>query len=160
MGVLVQGNTASHIFLLFVHGGPGTSSLFYNGDYISQNLEDKYALVYLDQRNAGSSQGNFNAGDLSLGQMTEDLGKAIRVIKIRYGAGSEVFLLGHSFGGLLTTAFLSVKSNESMVNGWIFVDGSHNYPLNDSLTRDMLIQVGNTNIAQKQNPAKWEKMVD
>ena len=35
MRVLVEGNTASKAILLFVHGGPGSSSNFYNTDYIS-----------------------------------------------------------------------------------------------------------------------------
>ena len=58
MRLLVEGNTASKTFLIFVHGGPGSSSYFYNTDYISQNIENKYAVVYWDQRNAGGSQGN------------------------------------------------------------------------------------------------------
>jgi pimeloyl-ACP methyl ester carboxylesterase len=53
MHVLVAGNTAVKTFIVFVHGGPGISSLFYRTDYIRKNIEDKYAIVYWDQRNAG-----------------------------------------------------------------------------------------------------------
>jgi len=160
MRVLVEGNTSSHTFLLFVHGGPGSSSYLYNTDYISQNIENKYAVVYWDQRNAGASQGNSNGGHLNLPQMTEDLKKVIQLIKSRYGQGSGIFILGHSFGGLLTASFITTGNNQSMVKGWIFADGSHNYPLNDTLTRQMLLTVGQQQIVLNKNISSWKTIVD
>src|SRR5450631_457633 len=85
MRVFVEGNTASHIFILIIHGGPGVSSYFYDTKYISKHLGDKYAMVYWDQRNAGASQGTSNGKDLHLGIMVEDLKKVIEVLKFRYG---------------------------------------------------------------------------
>jgi len=160
MRLLVEGNTLSHTFLIFVHGGPGSSSYFYNTDYISQNIEDKYAVVYWDQRNAGASQGNSNGDHLNLPQMTEDLRKVIQLIKSRYGQGSGIFILGHSFGGLLTASFMTADDNQSMVKGWIFADGSHNYPLNDTLTRQMLMTVGQQQIALNRNTGGWKTIVE
>jgi len=160
MRVLVEGNTSSHTFLIFVHGGPGLSSFFYNTDYISQNIENKYAVVYWDQRNAGASQGNSNGDHLNLVQMTDDLKKLIQLIKSRYGQDSGIFILGHSFGGLLTTSFMTTRNNQSMVKGWIFADGSHNYPLNDTLTQQMLLTVGQQQIALNKNVSSWKPIVD
>jgi pimeloyl-ACP methyl ester carboxylesterase len=160
MRVLVEGNTASQVFLIFVHGGPGTSSYGYHTDYISQNIEDKYACVYWDQRDAGASQGNSNGASLNLTQMTEDLKKVIQVLKKRYGQNSGVFILGHSFGGLLTASFMTTADYQSMVKGWIFLDGSHNYPLNDTVTRQMLLTVGLQQIALNKNIEKWNPIID
>ena len=160
MRLLVEGNTLSHTFLIFVHGGPGSSSYFYNTDYISQNIENKYAVVYWDQRNAGASQGNANGDHLNLPQMTDDLKKVIQLIKSRYGQNSGVFILGHSFGGLLTASFMTTGDNQSMVKGWIFADGSHNYPLNDTLTRQMLLTVGQQQLALKRNTVNWKNIID
>ncbi len=160
MRLLVEGNTSSHTFLLFVHGGPGSSSYFYNTDYISQNVENKYAVVYWDQRNAGGSQGNSNGDQLNLPQMTEDLKKVIQLIKYRYGQNSNIFILGHSFGGLLTASFMTTGDYQSMVKGWILADGSHNYPLNDTLTRQMLLTVGQQQIALNKNVSGWKTIVD
>lgn len=160
MRLLVEGNTSSHTFLIFVHGGPGSSSYFYNTDYISQNIENKYAVVYWDQRNAGASQGNSNGDHLNLPQMTEDLKKVIQLIKYRYGQGSAVFILGHSFGGLLTASFMTTENNQSLVKGWIFADGSDNYPLNDSLTRQMLLTIGQQQVASNKNVDKWKVIID
>lgn len=160
MRILVEGNTESKTFLIFVHGGPGNGSYFYNTDYISQNIENKYAAVYWDQRNAGASQGNSNVDELNLPVMTDDLKKVIQLIKYRYGQDSGIFILGHSFGGLLTASFMTTGNNQSLVKGWIFANGSHNYPLNDTLTRQMLLSVGNKQIDLNKNTVKWKAIVD
>jgi pimeloyl-ACP methyl ester carboxylesterase len=160
MPVLVEGNTRSNTFLLFVHGGPGSSGCFFNTDYISQNIEDKYACVYWDERNAGASQGNNNGKNLHLSQMTDDLKKVILVLKHRYGQDAAIFILGHSFGGLLTTSFMTTADNQSMVKGWIYADGAHNYPLNDTLTRQKLMTFGEQQIASNTNVGKWTPVVN
>src|SRR5664280_2926061 len=95
MRVLVQGNTASKTFILFIHGGPGISSYFYDTKYINKNIGDKYAIVYWDQRNAGASQGTVNGGNLHLDQMADDLKKVIEVLKFRYGPVSYTHLRAH-----------------------------------------------------------------
>ena len=159
MRILVEGNTLSHTFLIIVHGGPGTGSYVYDTDYITKNIENKYAVVYWDQRDAGASQGNSNANNLNLPQMTDDLKKVIELIKSRYGENSGVFILGHSFGGLLTASFMTTGQNQSMVKGWIMVDGSHNYPLNDTLTRQMLLKVGTQQIGINKHVSDWQPVI-
>jgi pimeloyl-ACP methyl ester carboxylesterase len=159
MRVLVQGNTASKTFILFIHGGPGVSSYFYDTKYISKNIGDKYAIVYWDQRNAGASQGTVNGGNLHLEQMVEDLKKVIEVLKFRYGQDMSLFLLAHSFGGLIAADFISKSGYQNMINGFIDVDGSHNYPLNDTLTRQALLKEGNYQISQNRNISNWSPIV-
>src|SRR5450759_4889762 len=127
MRVLVEGNTASNTFILIIHGGPGASSYLYDTKYISRNLGDKYAMVYWDQRNAGASQGTVNGGNLHLEQMVEDLKKVIQVLKTRYGQNMSLFLVGHSFGGLIAAYFITRPDLQLMIKGLINVDGSHNY---------------------------------
>lgn len=159
MRVLVEGNTLSNNFILVIHGGPGGSSYVYNTDYISENLEDKCAMVYWDQRNAGASQGGSNGKYLHLDQMVEDLKKVIEVLKYRYGQDMNLFLLGHSFGGLIAADFVSRPGYQKMIKGLINVDGSHNYPLNDSLTRGMLLETGPAQVAQNEHVKQWEKII-
>ena len=156
MRVLVDGNTASKTFILIIHGGPGAGAFFYNTKYISKNLEDNFALVYWDQRNAGASQGSSNGGNLHLDQMVDDLKKVIKVLKFRYGNDISLFLLGHSFGGMIAADFVTGSGNQDMIRGLINVDGSHNYPLNDTLTRKMLLSVGQYEISQNRNAGKWQ----
>jgi len=159
MRVLVQGNTASKTFILFIHGGPGVSSYFYDTKYISQNIGDKYAIVYWDQRNAGASQGTSNGGNLHLDQMVEDLKKVIEVLKFRYGQDMSLFLLGHSFGGLIAADFITRPGYQNMIKGLIDVDGSHNYPLNDTLTRQALLTERNYQVLQKRNVDEWQPII-
>jgi len=159
MRVLVEGNTASNTFILIIHGGPGASSYFYDTKYISKNIGDKYAVIYWDQRNAGASQGTSNGGNLHLDQMVDDLKKVIEVLKFRYGQQISLFLVGHSFGGLLATDFLISSDYQNLIKGWINVDGSHNYPLNDTLTRQMLLNVGQYQISKKRYVNKWQPIV-
>lgn len=159
MRVLVEGNTRSKTFLVFVHGF-GANALFYNTDYISNHIEDKYACVYWDQRNAGASQGNSNGSHFNLNQFTDDLKKLIAVLKYRYGQNINIFILGHSFGGLITSSFMTTDNNQSLVKGWIFTNGSHNFPLNDSLTRLMLLDYGQQQIALDKNVDKWTPIIE
>jgi pimeloyl-ACP methyl ester carboxylesterase len=160
MRVLVKGNTASNIYILVIHGGPGASSYFYDTNYISQNIGDKFAMVYWDQRNAGASQGTDNGTYLHLDQMVEDLKKVIEVIKYRYGAGISLYLLGHSFGGLIAADFITRPGNQDMIKGLINVDGSHNYPLNDTLTRQALLSEAHYQTSLGKNADKWQPIID
>ncbi len=160
MRVLVGGNTESKTIIVFVHGGPGMSSYFFRTNYISDHLEDKYAIAYWDQRNAGASQGNWNEDELNLNQMVEDLKKVIQVLKYRYGSDVSVFLMGHSFGGLLTSAFITKFDYQTMIKGLIDADGAHNYPLNDSLTRNMLIRVGELQVALNNYTSQWNNILN
>ncbi len=160
MRVDVQGNTASGTFILIIHGGPGVSSYFYDTRYITNHIGDKYAMVYWDQRNAGASQGTNNGKDLHLGVMVEDLKKVIEVLKYRYGKDISIFLVGHSFGGLIAADFITTPGYQKMIKGLINVDGSHNYPLNDTLTRQMLLSYGKREILLKRNENKWIPIVN
>lgn len=160
MRVLVEGNTDSKVILLFVHGGPGSSSYFYNTEYISRHIEDKYAVAYWDQRNAGASQGNNNADNFNLTVMTEDLEKVIQVLRRRYGNDISVFLLAHSFGGMLTTSFVTKSNNQNLIKGWIYCSASHNYPLNDEFTRMALMNYANQEIALGNHTDEWQEILD
>jgi pimeloyl-ACP methyl ester carboxylesterase len=160
MRVLVQGNTASKTFILIIHGGPGAGAFFYDTKYVTKKIESNYALVYWDQRNAGASQGANNGGNLHLNVMVNDLKKVITVLKFRYGQDMSLFLLGHSFGGMIAADFVTSSDNQYMIKGLINVDGSHNYPLNDTLTREKLLSVGQYEVSQNRNIDKWTPILN
>ncbi len=158
MPVLVEGNTASKIMVLFVHGGPGGTGIGFNNDEaMSKYLKSQYALAFWDQRGAGTSQGN---GTLSFDAYVSDMEKVISVLKYRYGADIKLFVMSHSWGGLIAPAFLTKSDNQKGVKGWINVAGAHNYYLNDSLTRAYLLSFGKTQIAQNIHTADWQPIVD
>jgi pimeloyl-ACP methyl ester carboxylesterase len=159
MPVLVEGNTASKVILIFVHGGPGGTAIGFNNDEnITKIVESKYAIAYHDQRSAGISQGSATS-KLTLEQYVDDLKKLIFVLRKRYGADNKIFLLSHSWGGLIAPAFLSETKNQNLVSGWINLAGAHNYQLNDELTRAYLLSFGKEQIAKKIHVAEWTPIV-
>jgi pimeloyl-ACP methyl ester carboxylesterase len=157
---LVRGNTASKTFLLIVHGGPGDSGLSYSEDYIRSTIEPNYAVVYCDQRDAASSQGGDNRKNLTLENMADDYKSLIAVLKLRYGSDIEIFMMAHSFGGLVSSAFMTANDNQSLVKGWIYVDGAFDYPLNDSLTRVRLLAEGDRQISRGKHVDDWKTIVN
>jgi proline iminopeptidase len=92
--------------VVFLHGGPG-------GDYRSllngkQLANHGYRVVFYDQRGSGLSQRFPKASYTSLGlgvldQMYDDLAGVIA--HYRKSAAQKVYLVGHSWGGILATGF-------------------------------------------------------
>ena len=160
MPILVEGNTASGVIVLWVHGGPGGTAIGFQNDKNSTGyLESAFGVAYWDQRGAGGSQGS-NTPPLSLALYADDLKKVITLLRYRYGQKTKVFLLSHSWGGLVAPAFLTEGTNQQLISGWINVAGAHNYALNDSLTRAYLLQFGKTQLAQNIHTTDWQKIVD
>lgn len=158
MAVLVEGNTSSKVIVLLVHGGPGGTAIgFQNDEHISETLETNYAVAYWEQRAAGISQGN---GKLEFDLYVEDMKKVITVLKHRYGSDCKVFILSHSWGGLIAPGYLTEGDNQNEVKGWINVAGAHNYYMNDSLTRDYLLSFSKEQIAAGNHVAEWKKILN
>jgi pimeloyl-ACP methyl ester carboxylesterase len=158
LAILVEGNTASKTIVLLVHGGPGGTAIgFQNDEFISASLEPKYAVAYWEQRAAGMSQGN---GKLTFDLYVKDMEKVIAVLKYRYGSDCKIFVLSHSWGGLIAPGYLTKGNNQTNITGWINVAGAHNYYLNDSLTRDYLLSFGKDQISRNIKKENWQEIVD
>lgn len=158
MPVSVAGNLDSKKMILIIHGGPGGNSFLYRGKYVRNNVEPEFAMVYWDQRFAGMTQGN--GGSMNVNTFRDDLKKLIQLLKTKYGSDQEIYLFAHSWGGFLAPYFLLDGLNEQMVKGWIQVDGAHNYLLNDSLTKEMLLFYGNQELNSGRNADFWKEVID
>jgi pimeloyl-ACP methyl ester carboxylesterase len=159
MPVWVRGNTASGIFVVILHGGPGGNAIQDFSADLGQPFIEDYALVLWDQRNAGSTQGNANLDHYTLSTMNEDLQKLLMVIRHRYGQQTKIFLFSHSFGGTLAVNFLTNNTNQSMVSGWVNVDGAVDWVRNDTATQNILIKTGEEQIALGKNVSEWQDYV-
>lgn len=124
MPAYIHGNATDKTFLIILHGGPGGNGLSYRDNAIKTEIEKNCAVVYFDQRGSGMSQGGYNAEDLTIDIMVDDVLALVKVIYHKYGSDSKLFLMGHSWGGTLGSATL-IK-DESDFSGWIEVDGAHN----------------------------------
>jgi proline iminopeptidase len=85
--------------LIVVHGGPG-------GDYASllslKALADEYHVLFYDQRGSGLSPREEHP-DPSIEAFVRDLDQWVD----RHGSGSQVRLIGHSWGAMIVTAYLA-----------------------------------------------------
>lgn len=158
MPVTVAGNLEAKKLMVIVHGGPGGNGIDYRDSYAVKMVESKIAVVYWDQRFAGNSQGH--AGEKDISAYRQDIHHLLLLLRHRYGAAMQIYLMGHSWGGFLTPYFLVDGSNQSLVKGWIQVDGAHNYRMNDSLTREMLLATGKLEVAANRNTTTWQEIVD
>ena len=123
MPAYIYGNGSDKIFLIILNGGPGGTGLEYRIGGI-KDLEEKYAVVYLDQRGSGMSTGNYSGQEITPALMAEDVLALVKVLKYKYGNDLKLFLLGHSWGGLLGSKVLLM--DQTPFKGWIEVDGGHN----------------------------------
>lgn len=162
MPVVVEGNTSSKTFIVIVHGGPGGNAMIYNGlltDF-SDQLEEKYAMVYWDQRSSGNSSGHYSNDQLEMEDFVDDLDKLLSVLEYRYGTDIGIFLMGHSWGGALGSAYITTGDNQNRLKGWIDVDGVHNFPAYGRMTRNRLLEVGNDQLGRGNTEDHWEEVVE
>ncbi len=156
--VRVEGNLDSGLLIVMLHGGPAGSSVYYNMGLDTELIEDEFAMVYYDQRGQGGSHGAFSRSDLTVEQLATDNANLVRALRARYGDDKEVWLYGHSWGGMLGTATL--LDTDADVDGWIEASGSHDYPLNDIYTAEMLLEVGAAEIkAGSRYREEWRDII-
>jgi proline iminopeptidase len=101
--------------VIMLHGGPG-------GDYRSMLragalANDGYFVIFYDQRGSGLSERQ-DKNSYSLQVMLDDLTAVIS--HYRNSPTQKVFLLGHSWGAMLATAY--VNSYPAAINGLILAE--------------------------------------
>lgn len=158
MPVWVKGNKASKVFILMLHGGPeGGSSQYYTIFPSHKKIEEKYAIVYWDQRMCGMSQGNPSMKDATLEQFTIDLDKLVNLINEKYGQ-PQLFLMGHSWGGALGTNYL--LGNQAKIKGWIEIDGGHSWTTANAVSRDSMVKYAQEKVEAKDKTGYWQTALD
>ena len=161
MPVYVEGNIDSKTFIILLHGGPGGDSHIYNTgiSYFSDQLEEEFVMVYYDQRGSGISMGKYSANKATIEQYMKDLDLLIILIEELYGSDISIFLMGHSWGGTLGTGYLLNMNNDNKIDGWIEIDGGHNFCA-EKVVASRLIEVGNEQISDENSVDFWEEVVD
>jgi pimeloyl-ACP methyl ester carboxylesterase len=160
LAVEINGNIASGIFVVLIHGGPGGGSYDYNTGRYAESLEKKYAMLYFDQRGQGASQGAYAKKRLTLQQYADDIHNLVLFLKQRYGSEISVFLMGHSWGGTTGTYALLNTNVQNEIKGWIEAAGAHDIPLLNKEAIKMFLSIGNTEVAAGNNVEKWKEILD
>jgi pimeloyl-ACP methyl ester carboxylesterase len=159
MPVWVRGNLSSKTFIVFLHGGPGNTSMTYAASSTHKKLQNDYVLVYYDQRGSGMAQGNPKLETFTVEQFVEDLDKVIAVINHKYNCQS-IFLMGKSWGGCFGTAYLLEKTCQNKIKGWIEEDGAHNFKLGMFLSREWVKGKAKEKINNGDNAGYWQKEIN
>lgn len=84
--------------IIVLHGGPGND---YRYLMSLRALADRYRVVFYDQRGAGLSQ-RVPASSLSVDDYIAELDGVVE----HYSSGQPVFLIGHSWGAMLASAYI------------------------------------------------------
>ncbi|MGB1217185.1 MAG: alpha/beta fold hydrolase [Saprospiraceae bacterium] len=152
----IDGNTESGVFVIFLHGGPGSGSFAYNQGYFSDKMEEDYAMVFLDQRGNGASQGKYTKEALNTGQISKDVYQLTQFLKAKYGDNISIFLGGHSWGGLTSAHALIHTDIQKEIKGWIEIAGAHDFKKNEIEAVKMFRQFAAEEMAKGNNLDFWE----
>jgi pimeloyl-ACP methyl ester carboxylesterase len=158
MKVQVKGNTESKIIVLVVHGGPGQGTDAYKAmPEFQEILEKKYGVAYWEQRLVEAAQGN-KEGIMTLKTYGDDMLAVVLTLKKRYGPETKVFVMGHSWGGMVTSQFMTDGNNQDLVQGWIFVDAVYDWNQSDADCVTFINQLADEQIALGKNVQKWDSI--
>jgi proline iminopeptidase len=101
--------------LLILHGGPGNDYRYMLN--CKKFVDDGFYVVFYDQRGSGLSQ-RLSKETYKISDMENEVGGVIDYY--RKSPNQKVFILGHSWGGILTTAY--INANPTKVNGAIIAE--------------------------------------
>lgn len=121
MPVQIRGEKESGTFCIYIHGGPGSSAIAEATLGNFREIEKFMAMVYWDQRGAGLSDGNPKV--LTNEASAEDLDILIQVLTEQYGA-QKILLMGHSYGAIISSCYMSKSDQARKISGWIIVNGT------------------------------------
>lgn len=107
----IRGDNSSSPILLYLHGGPGSPlGIPIFKAYSGHQLEKNFIVVYLHQRGIMNSERLPDSAH-TVSNYIKDIHHVVSYLKDRY-KGQKIFLLGHSWGGLISYMYLLEHENE------------------------------------------------
>lgn len=155
MPVYVHGNASEKVFVLTLHGGPADGGLTLRIGGWSDKLEEKYAMVYWDQRGAGMAQGDLSKENLNLEVMQEDVLALVALLKHKYGDDITFFLFGQSWGTTLGSSILVEGNNQDLFKGWMSSATLYDFCSSISDLTVAYTRLANEQIAANNDVAYW-----
>ena len=103
--IKIRGQNIANPILLFLHGGPGDHmGLLFFQAYAGPELEKHFVVGYLHQRGVCRSP-SVSASSLTIEHYLKDVDHVVAFLKEKFNK-DKIFLLGHSFGGILGNMYL------------------------------------------------------
>lgn len=158
MPVWVHGNENSGYIILAVHGGPGSNVLDFRNYKCGKgflSLETDYQVAYWQQRASGQSVGRNKKSLFTIETYVNDCDAVVNELKSKY-PGKEIILFGHSWGGMLTAAYLNDNTRRAKIKGWIDAAGAHNGTIFHQTTIDDINGEADARISANENTNYWE----
>ncbi len=113
-GVRLYVRTAGHGDpCLFLHGGPGLTSYYFEALPVAKLMEKKMHMIYFDQRGGGRSS-SAKDSNYSVERMEKDIEEIRESLKIKKWS-----IMAHSFGGLIMTAY--AKDHQESIRSLVYV---------------------------------------
>jgi len=175
MPVWVRGNIDSGVFIVFIHGGPGSCGTLESIIEVSPGngqldhpsplklFEDEYAMVYWDQRHSGISKGSADPNDSRVEDFGEDLALVIDELKNRYDV-QKLFLIGQSWGHTVATSYLTYidgwKENQANVDGYIIYKGNHAQDMAYQAVKPRILNYAEKEISEGRDMSYWQEVRD
>lgn len=98
--ILIRSNDTTQPILLFLHGGPGMTSML-STHYYSDSLMNNFIFVDWDQRGAGYSYNDsINKKTMVIDQFVDDVTSLTYYLMKRFDQ-KKIFLVGHSWGSII-----------------------------------------------------------
>jgi len=121
--IKVRGQISDNPVLLFLHGGPGElTGPFSFQAYAVPELEKHFVVGYLHQRNTCQSP-SVPAETLTVKQFIEDVHNVVEFLREKFNK-DKIFLLGHSFGGILGYMYLLEYGDNSNIEKFVSAAGA------------------------------------
>jgi len=107
----IRGDNNSSPILLYLHGGPASPlGIPIFKAYSGHQLEKNFIVVYLHQRGIMNSERIPDSAH-TVSNYVKDIHHVVSYLKDRF-KGQEIFLLGHSWGGLISYLYLLEHKND------------------------------------------------
>lgn len=157
MPLWLHGKSTSNTVILIVHGGPGSDVMDYRnykGGLGFRRLENNYIVAYWQQRASGLSQGPDNTAYYTIPQYAEDCEVVVDSLIARY-PGKQIVMMGHSWGGMLTSYYLRTATRRAKITAWVDIDGVHNGTILFEKSAQDLNTAADERIALGENVNYW-----
>ncbi len=160
MPVHLHGNFETKVIVLVVHGGPGGDDLGYRLANGIRTLESRYLMAYWDQRGQGMSHGKYEKENLTVQMMAEDMNAVVKVLKSIYGADTKVYALGHSWGGMVVSKYVTTQDFQHNLQGWINVNGAVNFIQEEKDLVELFQKVAKEQISEGRKVGEWTEVLN
>jgi pimeloyl-ACP methyl ester carboxylesterase len=158
--VVERGDRDNDAVVILLHGGPASDGFSYLVGLSPRLLEQEARFAYVDQRGMGASVKSGHHEDYDLIRAGRDVEDVVEVLRLRYGPETDLYLMGHSWGGALGTIALLETDVQDELTGWIEAAGCHDSLLEPRYTEARLREVAAAEIGEDRNARGWERILE